>query len=82
MKFLQDIITPESRQYLYRIIGSVLALLAVKGIIGQEDVLLIGGIAIAILGIAVADGNVSKTSETSESPRHRAEKNVDDTTAN
>lgn len=63
MKKLKDIFTPETRSYLYRVSIAVIALLAVIGIVSQELLPAVIGLAGAVFAISVADSNVPSIEE-------------------
>lgn len=48
-----------TRAYVYRVLTLVLAVLAGKGIISGDDVLLYGGLVAAVLGFGLAAANTS-----------------------
>jgi hypothetical protein len=68
MKILQDIVKPETRQYLYRIVLAIAAILGSTGVITNELMPLVVALAAAVLAVAVADGNVSKKPAPPEPP--------------
>jgi hypothetical protein len=60
LKLFTDIVKPETRQYLYRIVLVVAGILGTTGVITEELLPLITALAAAVLAVAVADGNVNK----------------------
>lgn len=63
MKNLKNIFTPETRSYLYRVSIAVIALLAVTGVVTQELLPAVIGLAGAVFAISVADANVPTKEE-------------------
>lgn len=59
MEILRDVLQPKTRQYLYRIVVTLVPILSVYGIVDQQIAPLILSAVAAVLAIAVADGNVT-----------------------
>ena len=66
MEFLRDIMSPEARQWLYRVSLAVIALLGVLGVLTDEVIPAVIGLIGAIFAIGVADGNVNRTTTPEE----------------
>lgn len=82
MNKLKDIFTPETRSYLYRVSIAVIALLAVVGIVSQELLPAVIGLAGAIFAISVADGNVPNPEEQAALNSLKKESNDEEFTSN
>lgn len=82
MSKLKDIFTPETRSYLYRVSIAVIALLAVVGIVSQELLPAVIGLAGAIFAISVADGNVPSAEEQAALNSLKKESNDEEPTSN
>lgn len=60
MNILKDVVKPETRQYLYRIVLAVAAILGTTGVITDELLPLVVSLAAAVLAVTVASSNVNK----------------------
>lgn len=63
MKFLEDILKPETRQYLYTILLMAMPILTATGLLTDNMAPLVIGLAGAVLAVGVASGNVNKKAD-------------------
>ncbi|WP_346921382.1 phage holin [Glutamicibacter creatinolyticus] len=70
-KFIKSV---KGRKYLYRVALAVIGLAVAYGLLDGETAQLWGALALAGLGLAVADGNATNAGADPENaPKHRAE---------